>query len=95
MELIEQLGDDSSDLSRLWDREHDRHVLRGLLRKAEGRFEPATVTAFHRQVFEGATAEEVAEELDLTLVAAYCAKSRILRMLRQEAEGLVDESILA
>lgn len=95
LQLIEQLGDDCSDLSRLWDREHDRHVLRELLRKVESRFEPATVTAFQRQVFDGATAKQVAEDLDLTLVAAYCAKSRILRMLRQEAMGLVDNSLLA
>ncbi len=95
LELAEQLSDDTSDLSRRWDREHDQHVLRELLRKVERKFEPSTVAAFRRQAFGGATAEEVAQELDVTVVAAYCAKSRVLQRLRREAEGLVDESVLS
>jgi RNA polymerase sigma-70 factor (ECF subfamily) len=88
--MIEQLADDHSAATQLWNREHDAHVLRHLLVRIEPDFEPATFKAFQRQVFDGATAAEVARELGVSIGAAYCAKSRVLRRLRQEAAGAID-----
>src|SRR5262245_60022110 len=62
---IEQLEDPHSELSRLWDREHDEHVVRRLLELMESEFTPKTLQAFRRQVLDGLSAEEVAAELDL------------------------------
>lgn len=92
LRMAEQLADDSSELSRQWDREHDHHVLRRLLRKIEGEFERATLTAFHGLIFEGARAEDLAPRLGMTIGAVYSAKSRVLRKLRQEAKGLIDSA---
>ena len=95
LQMVEQLADDNSTLSQRWDREHDQHVLRELLKRMESEFAPGTLTAFHRQVFDGATADDVAVELGITVGAAYSAKSRVLRKLRQAAEGLVDEAVFS
>ena len=87
---LAQLQDPDSALSRLWDEEHDAHVLRRLLALMEQEFEPVTLQAFRRLTFEGASGQEVAAELGMSLAAIYGAKSRILQRLRQEAAGLLD-----
>jgi len=51
---------------------------------------PKTWEAFRRQSIEGTAANVVARELGMTIDAVYAAKSRVLKMLRQEAEGLID-----
>jgi RNA polymerase sigma-70 factor (ECF subfamily) len=89
-EVLGQLADPDSGLNRLWDEEHDRYVLRCLLDLMELEFEPTTVQAFRRVALEGASSTEAAQELGLSVGAVYAAKSRILRRLREEAEGLVD-----
>jgi RNA polymerase sigma factor (sigma-70 family) len=87
--VLEQLEDPESELSRQWDHDHDRHVVARLLELLEGEFTPSTLRAFSRLVFDGAGAETVAAELDMTIGAVYVAKSRVLARLRKEAEGLL------
>ena len=77
-------------MSRVWKDEHDRHVIRRLLELTQRRFAPSTWQAFRRQVMDGASAAKVATELDISLHSVYAAKSRVLSMLRQQAQGLVD-----
>jgi RNA polymerase sigma factor (sigma-70 family) len=89
LDMAEQLEDPSSALSALWDTEHDAHVLRQLLALMEQEFEPQTVRAFRRLVFDGAKSGEVAAELGVSVASVYAAKSRVLARLRQEAEGLL------
>jgi RNA polymerase sigma-70 factor (ECF subfamily) len=78
-----------------WDREHDVEVLRRMLANLADEFEEKTVRAFYRLAFDGAAAPQVAEELGMTVGAVYIAKSRVLRRLRAEAEGLIDEASLS
>ena len=89
MDLLAELEDDGGRLSRLWDREHDEHVARQLLRRVEVDFAPATWRAFRRQVIDGVAAAAAAAELGLSLNAVLIAKSRVLSRLRQEAAGLM------
>jgi RNA polymerase sigma-70 factor (ECF subfamily) len=89
-EQLLQLEDPSSPLSRAWDEEHDRHVLNTLLEAIRLEFQPATWRAFERTVRDGAPAAEVAADLGLSVNAVLIAKSRVLKRLRQKAEGLVD-----
>jgi RNA polymerase sigma-70 factor (ECF subfamily) len=95
LKMVEQLADDASTLSARFDREHDRHVLRVCLCKVEPEFTTTTLTAFRRQVFDGAGADEVAAELGISVGAAYSAKSRVLRKLREAARGFVDDSLFS
>lgn len=94
-EWIEQLADDSSDVSRKWNLEHDRRVMARLLEQVRPRFEPKTWEAFHRQMFDGQRADTVAAELEMPLNSVYVARSRVLSTLRREAAGLIDEQSLA
>jgi RNA polymerase sigma-70 factor (ECF subfamily) len=87
---LEALADPDSELSRLWDEEHDAHVLGRLLGLLEQEFEPVTLHAFRRLAFDGASGQEVADELGMSVAAVYGARSRVLQRLRQEAQGLLD-----
>jgi RNA polymerase sigma-70 factor, ECF subfamily len=88
--MLEQLEDPQSGLSRQWDEEHDRHITNRLLELIRPSFEPTTWRAFERLAVDGASAPHVAAELGITTNAAFIAKSRVLRRLRQEAGDLVD-----
>jgi RNA polymerase sigma-70 factor (ECF subfamily) len=88
--IIEQLEDPHSAVTQAWNAEHDAHVVRQILKLVETDFEPATVRVFHGLVLDEARAAEVAAELGMTVAAAYAAKSRVLRRVRQEADGLLD-----
>jgi RNA polymerase sigma-70 factor (ECF subfamily) len=87
--ILSQLEDPLSGLSGQWDEEHDRHVVRRLLERVEPLFEATTLQAFRRTVFDGAKAADVAEELGISVNAVLLAKSRVLKQLRQEGEGLL------
>jgi RNA polymerase sigma-70 factor (ECF subfamily) len=90
LQQVDELEDSHSELARQWDREHDDHILRCLLEVINVEFEPATVLAFRGVALEGHAAQEVADELGLSVGAVYVARSRVLRRLREEAAGLID-----
>jgi RNA polymerase sigma-70 factor (ECF subfamily) len=53
-------------------------------------FQDRTLRAFHRLVFDGVPAPQVAAELGISVGAVYIAKSRVLRALRVAADGLIE-----
>lgn len=89
---LAQLDDPASNMSQIWDREHDQYVLRQLLALAEPQFEPKSWKAFCRMAFEGTPPDVVAEEMGISRNAVIIAKCRVLARLRQESEGLVESS---
>jgi RNA polymerase sigma factor (sigma-70 family) len=89
-QVLDQLEDPESDLSRRWDEEHDRHVVRRLLELLEPEFEPATWQAFRMVVLEGKPTREAAAALTLSPNAVRIAKSRVLARFRREIDGLLD-----
>ena len=88
--VLEQLQDPRSELSRLWDREHDQYVVRRALELIEPEFAASTWRAFRRVMIDGAAVESVAAELGLSANAIFIAKSRVLSRVRQVIRGLVD-----
>ena len=88
--VLDELESPESALSKLWDREHDRHVAASLMQRVQGDFDPATWQAFCRHALEGEPATEVAEALNLSLNSVLLAKSRVLKRMRQELAGLVE-----
>ncbi len=90
LEQLNQLEDDGSEISRIWNAEHDQHVVSQLMEAVRPRFEAKTWEAFRRQMFDGQRADAVAAELNMPLSSVYVARSRVLSTLRREAEGLVD-----
>jgi DNA-directed RNA polymerase specialized sigma24 family protein len=61
-----------------------------LLEQIEPKFSETTRKAFRRLVFDGAKADVVAAELNLSLNAVFTAKSRVLRELRRLSAGLIE-----
>ncbi len=89
-EVLDRLEDPDSDLSRLWDEEHDRHVVRRLLEMLEPEFEPTTWQAFRLLVLEGTSTRDTAATLGISPNAVRIAKSRVLARFRREIDGLLD-----
>lgn len=78
------------DLRRIWDEEHDRHVVSGLLDAVRHEFGEKVWAAFTRVVMDGESPAEVAAALNTSVDAVYQSRSRVLARLRREAEGLLD-----
>ena len=88
---LQEFEDPTSGLSRLWNHEHDRVVLQQLWESVRPRFSEKTCAAFRRQVIDGMSASDVAKELEMTVNAVLIAKSRVLKELRREGRGLLEE----
>src|SRR5262249_16796996 len=89
-ELLTELADPASPLSRQWDQEHDVHVAHRLLAQVASDFEPATLRAFEQVTLQGRKSADVAAELNLSRNAVLIAKSRVLQRLRELGRGLID-----
>ena len=90
-QLAQKLGDATSDVSRIWNKQHDQHMLEHLLLRISKQFKPESVSAFRLVAIEQQPIEQVSEELNLTINAIRIAQSRILRALRKAGEGLLDD----
>jgi RNA polymerase sigma-70 factor (ECF subfamily) len=71
------------------DREHDRQLARRALQIMQSDFEPATWRACWETAVEGRPAAEVGRELGMSAAAVYVARSRVLRRLREELDGML------
>jgi RNA polymerase sigma-70 factor (ECF subfamily) len=88
--VLDQLADPAGGLSRLWDEQHDRHVLRTLMEAVRPEFSEPRWRAFCRVSVDGVPPRVAADELGMSVNAVLIAKSRVLARLRQEARGLID-----
>jgi RNA polymerase sigma-70 factor (ECF subfamily) len=86
---LDQLEDPHSSASRVWDQDHDRHIVRQLLESIRGEFRQATWDAFAGVMLEGQKPAEVANRLGVSVNAVLLAKSRILARLRQVGAGII------
>ncbi|MCA9036780.1 MAG: sigma-70 family RNA polymerase sigma factor [Planctomycetaceae bacterium] len=89
---LAQLDDPASEMSQIWNREHDQYVLRQLMALVEPHFDPKTWKAFCLVSLDGLKADVAAQELGISRNAVIVAKCRVLKRLRQESEGLVESS---
>jgi RNA polymerase sigma factor (sigma-70 family) len=89
-QMAAQLEDPHSELSQLWNQEHDQHVWRRLVELIKPDFESTTWDAFQRVTVEGVKPAQAAKELGISVNAVFIAKSRVMRRLRQEMKGLSD-----
>lgn len=70
--------------------EYRRYLVQRALQLIESDFQPTTWKAWQQFAVNGRPADQVAAELGISAQAVYLAKSRVLRRLRQELQGLVD-----
>ena len=87
---VKGLEDPHSGISRLWDQEHDRHVLVVLLERIRPEFDARTWEIFQRLVFEGDSPRDVARDIGTSANVVYIAKARVLKRLRLEGRGLIE-----
>jgi RNA polymerase sigma factor (sigma-70 family) len=87
-EMLDELKDPNSGLSRIWDEEHRCYLARRALERIEPEFEGSTLTAFRRVVLDGAKPVEVAADLGMTRNAVDIATLRVRRRLRQLYEEM-------
>ena len=73
-----------------WEREYRQMLAARALEIMRAEFEPATWQACWETVVNDRAATEVAAELGVTTNSVYLARSRVLRRLRQELDGLWD-----
>ena len=87
---LEELSNDQSGLSQLWNEEHDRFVLAELLNRVRPHFQDQTWEAFRLQFYDNQSVPEVAKHLGMSTNSVYVARSRVLSALRRESVGLVE-----
>jgi RNA polymerase sigma-70 factor (ECF subfamily) len=78
------------DAEAAWEAEYRELLVARALELMQNEFQPATWKACWEVVVAGRPAAEVAAELGLTVGAVYAAKSRVLRRLRRELDGLLE-----
>lgn len=76
--------------AEVWEEEYRQQVAARALELMRVDFEPTTWQACWEMAANGRPAAEVAVELGITVAAAYTAKSRVLRRLREEFADLFD-----
>ena len=81
---------DADNVAGFEEAEYRQHLVSRALQLMQADFQPGTWKACWEQVANGRAAAEVARELGMTVNAAHLAKSRVLRRLRQELDGLLD-----
>ena len=78
------------DPEAFWEAEYRRQLVGRALSVMQAEFEPTTWKACWEFVVVGRPAREVAAGLDISENAVYIAKSRVLRRLRRELDGLLE-----
>lgn len=86
-----ELAPDSDPSLFLDEAEHRDFLVRRALALAQGEFDAVTWRACAEYVMNGRPPAEVAQELGITVNMVYLAKSRVLRYLRGELAGLLDD----
>jgi RNA polymerase sigma-70 factor (ECF subfamily) len=72
------------------EEEYRQHLVARALELMQAEFQPATWKACWELVVRERSGAEVAAELGMSVNAVYLARSRVLRRLRRQLEGLLD-----
>lgn len=91
VEIMSALSDDHSDLSRRWDEEHSQYLLDLMLNRIRSEFREASWQAFTKTAIEKQSPQVAAEQIGISVNAVFVAKSKVLKRLREEGAGLIDE----
>ena len=81
---------DEADQEKVWDEEWRQGVLRECLDEIRRSVDEKSVTAFELFAWQGWSANDVAEHLDMTPNAVFIAKHRILRRIREMQSEMED-----
>ena len=79
-----------TDSEPFWEREFREQLVARALELMRSEFRETTWRACWEAVVSGRSAADIAAELGITEVAVWSAKSKVLRRLREELEGLME-----
>ncbi len=82
--------DTHDENQQFWDREYRCNLLQWASERIQGQFQAATWQAFWRTSVEQRSAQEVAQELGMTVGAVYVAKSRVTKRLAEKIKEVDD-----
>jgi RNA polymerase sigma-70 factor (ECF subfamily) len=88
--ILAELEDPAGAATRRWEQEHDSSVIPRVLMILKTDFDPTTWQAFWRLVVDELPPAQVAQEMNMSRASVYAAKSRVLRRLRQELNGVLE-----
>jgi len=91
--FLDSLEDPNSDISKLWDQEHDTYVLTRMLHVVKKEFDIRDYDVFRRNVLEGESAKAISTELGVSVGSIYKIKFRVLNRLKEAATGLLDTPV--
>ena len=77
-----------SALASTIEEEGERELLREAEQRVKARVQPHTWQAYKMTVLESCKSSEAAEKLQIPVSDVYVAKSRVIKLLRQEVENL-------
>lgn len=89
---VEALGSDSSEVTRQFNREHDRMIVERLLEELKDDVSLQTLTIFRRYCLLEESAQSVAADLAISVNQVYVTRVRVLEKLRAKSELLDDIS---
>ena len=90
VDFLDQIESQNSDGQRDWEETYHGEVLARALRLLRPQFSAQTWDAFEKVVLEEMPPGDVSAELGMSLNAVYVAKSRVLKRLRDEIDGLIE-----
>ena len=90
IQLLNELSDPESTMSKNWDREHDQYVLQKIVAMVENQFDSRTSEIFSRYTIAGEDAQGVAELLNVSVGMVYKTKFKVIRWIREVASDLID-----
>lgn len=79
---------DSQSLTAVEEQEYRQHVAQRALKLMQTEFEPTTWKACWKTVVEGQSTQAVAQDLGISVNAVFLAKSRVLKRLREQIDGV-------
>ena len=81
---------DAEPEQTLEEDEYRQFLVSRALEVLESEFQPISWKVFRRHMIDGQSAADVARELNVSVDSVYAIKSRVLRRLRKELEGLLE-----
>ena len=81
---------DNHEQDDFWQSEYRKQVIATSMKLMESEFPPLTWQACRRYVFDQESPDALAQELGISVWTIYTAKSRLIKRLREELDGMLD-----
>ena len=94
-QMIQQLSDEQLNADVFDEESSAVQLTRKILTLVRSEFETKTWDAFWRATVEREKPAEIAKTMDMTLHAVYKAKSRVMRRVRDELDGIVSSNSIS